>query len=138
MKTTTKKIIAKKPVMKKGGVKKKLPIAQKGKTTGNKTPFQNYMSTTPGATPSDTTQTFTGSRDGSNPALDKAYYETYYAGQSNKRRTGSSAVKYDSKGNRIQAKGGSTKCAKCGGKTMKEGGFVGKIKKVISQPKKRK
>jgi hypothetical protein len=29
-------------------------------------------------------------------------------------------------------------CAKCGGKTMKEGGFVGKIKKVISQPKKRK
>jgi len=83
-----------------GAVKKSLVKAQMGKTVKTKTPFQAYMKT-PGATPSDTTQTFSGSRDGSNPKLDKAYYDTYYAGQENKRRTGIDKVKYDAKGNRL-------------------------------------
>jgi len=50
MKTTTKKAMAKKSVMKYGGVKKKLPKAQ----TGRQTAFQEYMKT-PGATATDTT-----------------------------------------------------------------------------------
>lgn len=92
--------------MKKGGAKKsKMVKAQKGMQT----PFQNYMKTTPGATASDTSTVFTGSSNTGNPKLDKAYYDTYYAGQEGKRRKGADAVKYDSKGNRIKmAKGGST------------------------------
>lgn len=140
-KTTTKKAIAKKPVMRNGGVKKKLPKAQtgNGKTL---TPFQNYMATTPEATASDTTQTFTGSRDWSNPKLDKAYFETFYAGQENKRRKGPDVVRYDAKGNRIKKTGGATKCASCGGK-MKKGGtakssVMNKIKTGVSNLKKRK
>jgi hypothetical protein len=83
-----------------GAVKKPLVKAQTGKTVKSKTPFQNYMKT-PGAVASDTTQTFSGIREGSNPKLDKAYYDTYYAGQENKRRTGIDKVKYDAKGNRL-------------------------------------
>ena len=50
-KTTTKKAIVKKPMMKRGGTKKPLRKAQTGTTTG--TPFQQYMKT-PGAVASDT------------------------------------------------------------------------------------
>jgi len=78
-------------------VTKSLPKAQKGKTV---TPFQNYMKT-PGAMASDTSDVFTGNRDGLNPKLDKAYYDTYYAGQENKRRKGADAIKYDAQGNRV-------------------------------------
>ena len=85
--------------------------AQKGKIVKTSTPFQNYMKT-PGAIASDTTQSFTGSRDGSKPVLDKAYYDTYYAGRENERRTGNDKVKYDANGKRVYKKGGATKAAK--------------------------
>ena len=81
--------------MKTGGTS--IPKAQKGKSV---TPFQNYMKT-PGAMASDTSDVFTGNRDGLNPKLDKAYYDTYYAGQENKRRKGADAIKYDAQGNRV-------------------------------------
>ena len=104
--------------------------AQKGITVKPNeyiTPFNNYLKT-PGSVPSDTTQLFDGSRNTNNPTLDKAYYDTYYAG-SDKRRTGSDAVRYDSSGNRIPAsmlkqKGGITKAQK--GKTVKPKAMYGK------------
>ena len=90
-------------IKKMGGAKKPLAKAQKGKTV---TPFQNYMKT-PGAVASDTTQSFDVRRDATdNPKLDKAYYETYYAGQKDKRRTGNDKVKYDANGNRVYKTGG--------------------------------
>ena len=97
--------------MKTSGTVKPLMKAQKGKIVKTVTPFQNYMKT-PGAIASDTTQSFTGSRDGSKPVLDKAYYDTYYAGKENERRTGNDKVKYDANGKRVYKKGGATKAAK--------------------------
>ena len=84
-----------------GGSKKKTT-----KKPSTSTPFQNYMKSTPGAQASDTTQSFSGSRNTDNPKLDKAYNETYYAGRENERRTGSDKVKYDSKGKRVKFKTG--------------------------------
>jgi len=102
--------------MKTGGTAKPLIKAQKGKIVKSTTPFQNYMKT-PGAIASDTSDVFTGNRDGLNPKLDKAYYDTYYAGRKNERRKGADAIKYDAQGNRIgkqtvHKKGGATKAAK--------------------------
>jgi hypothetical protein len=96
---------------KKGGATKPLIKAQKGKIVKTSTPFQNYMKT-PGAIASDTTESFTGSRNSSKPVLDKAYYDTYYAGRENERRTGNDKVKYDANGKRVYKKGGATKAAK--------------------------
>ena len=97
--------------MQDGGSKKK-------KTVKSSTPFQNYMRSTPGATASDTSQTFTGSRNTDNAKLDKAYNETYYAGRENERRTGADAVKYNKEGKRIRKTGGTMKTK------MKTGGMV--------------
>lgn len=118
--------------MKMGGAKKPLMKAQKGKAVKTFTPFQNYMKT-PGAVASDTTQSFTGSRDGSNPALDKAYYDTYYVGQENKRRTGSDKVKYDSNGKRVYKTGGMVNSnAKVAASKVAKGS-VGGVSKAISK-----
>jgi hypothetical protein len=97
--------------MKTGGTAKPLIKAKNGKIVKTITPFQNYMKT-PGAIASDTSDVFTGNRDGLNPKLDKAYYDTYYAGRKNERRTGNDKVKYDANGKRVYKKGGATKAAK--------------------------
>lgn len=141
----------KKPLLKKALVKAKngMDVKPKPKVTTlpeitvkpkKKTPFQEYLRTTPNSTPSDTSNMFTGSRDGSNPKLDKAYYDTYYAGQENKRRIDADLVQFDSKGNRIRKNGGSKKPVMRGGgkvATKSTAGFpsVSKTKGVGSKKK---
>jgi hypothetical protein len=70
------------------------------------TPFEYYMKTTPGATASDTSQAFTGNINSGNPKLDKAYYDTYYAGRESEKRTGRDEVRYDEQGKRVRYKTG--------------------------------
>jgi hypothetical protein len=133
--TPAKKVMAKKPMMKKGGaVAKPLAKAQTGTTVGKKTytPFQNYMKQNPSAVASDTTYTNKNesptnvsqqvSRFKGNDKLEKAYQETYYGDQGFKRRTKGDEVKYNSEGKRVRKTGGSTS------PKMKKGGMV-KMKK---------
>lgn len=117
-------------IKKTGGAKKPLMKAQKGKTL---TPFQNYMKT-PGAVASDTTQSFDRIRHATdNPKLDKAYYETYYAGEKDKRRTGNDKVKYDANGNRVYKTGGMVNSnAKVAASKVAKGA-VGGISKAVSK-----
>ena len=114
-----------KPTMiKKAGTVPKAQTGIIGKPNENITPFKNYLRT-PGSVASDTLQSFDGIRNTDNPKLDKAYYETYYAGANDKRRTGSDIVKYDSSGNIIRKKGGTpTKAQK--GTSVKPKAMYGK------------
>ena len=88
----------------KGGITKKYQDG--GANKKSYTPFEYYMKTTPGATASDTSQVFTGSINSGNPKLDKAYYDTYYAGRENEKRSGRDEVKYDDQGKRVRYKTG--------------------------------
>jgi hypothetical protein len=129
-------------IKKKGGVTKMKtkkyanggPKLSKYQKKGEVTPFQNYMNV-PGAMASDTSDVFAGSRDGSNPPLDKAYYETYYAGQKDKRRVGNDKIKYDANGKRIYKTGGmvnaNAKIAAAKKATGRSGGTTKAISKVV-------
>jgi len=74
-KLVNKKVTTKKPIMKKGGIKKPLRKAQTGTTV--KTPFQEYL-TIPGTSPKDTLPTIANlEKTRTNPTLKKANELTY-------------------------------------------------------------
>jgi hypothetical protein len=131
-KSTAKKTTTKSKKFAKGGVKKyQTAGTSKSKTD---TPFQKYMKTTPGAQPSDTSQVFTGSRNTDNMPLDQAYYDTFYAGKENSRRTGSDKVMFDPKtGKRVRYKTGGMFKSK---PVVKKSAMVVKKAKTVSKKKK--